>query len=561
MSTFAVWTCAACGTGNPAVTHCTRCGAARPAAGADRPPHPKSPTVPVVPAAPSAPPAPTFAPPAPRPAGPAPARAPIPGRASWTPHPPGSPLATDATRYLCTAVQLDGELAGKLIESVLEEPHRAVASSPGVDLVCVLRHALDARTRQTVVKAVLALISIALLASLGAPVLLLPLLLLAWAVILVERLTVFYGVLRPKLSRTAFDPAQAPAVNRARDAARLRLVADQDHRGNVTVHSGYEPFLGYGNLFDSWNFAVPVDRPADHHDDVLPFGLGELADQVSGAVASLGLPGVHVSERVFVNGADLAQDLDPALRALLLPLPEGRPVVSLPPHAVERLREDGSGRARPYLVATVSGWAADLVSTTAVRFSLSPAKDVLFVEGTALLLPPVDRRYHLVDHLLDRPTWRQLAALTAGSLAVTPGRLARSLLALVTAPRRLLDGFFKEQDQRRQIARSAFNYGARTSIRQLASDSHFQRYYQQIDRQMYSKIIERRTLDTLIDFLQDHRVDVSELRERQNIIYNGGIFASGNSRIDFVNSPVAAGAGSRIRTMVGRGPAEQRRER
>ncbi|MBO1419085.1 hypothetical protein, partial [Streptomyces sp. FH025] len=485
----------------------------------------------------------------------------------------------DATRYLCAAVQLDHELAKQAIESVFDEPHRAVASSPGVDLVCVLRYALAARSRQVTAKVLLTLIAIGLVASfvyqlgrtapatgsygpsLGLPPFTLPLLVLAWAVILIERLTAYYGVVRPRLSRSAFDPAQAPRAARPQDEARLGALAGQDHHGNVTVFSGYEPFIGYGRLIDSWNFTIPVDRPSEQADAVLPFSLAELATEVTGAVEALGLPGVEISERVFVSGADLAQGLNPTLRRLLLPRPDERPQVSLPPAVLDQLREDGSGRARPYLVTTVSGWGSEVVITTTVRFSLSPAKDALFVEGAALLLPPIDRRHHLVDHLLDRPTWRQLLAHAGRSLTAAPGQLVRCAFAVIAFPVNLLINADKRHEQLRQIAKSEFNYGARMSIRQTAAESKFHRYYQQIDREMYAKIVERRILDTLIDFLENHRVDVSELRERRSVIYNGGIFTSGNSRINFVNSSVAAGAGSRIRTLIGRGGTDRQKEK
>lgn len=570
-----MWTCSVCGTAcSPSTARCPGCGAGPGATG----PGPLAPPGPILPGpAKTAPPmAPTFAP-----MPPATGAVATPATSSsWTtpphpgPHQPAPPLATDATRYLCAAVQLEGDLAGRAIESVLKEPHRAVASSPGVDLVCVLRYALAARARQTTAQVLLALTAVALVAAfayqplsdpatsvipLPLPPLALPLLAVAWGVVLVERLITFYGVLRPKLRRGAFDPAQAPRA-RPQDETLLSRLAAEDQRGNVSVFAGYEPFLGYGRQLNSWNFTVAVDRPGEPFDHVVPFTLKTLDTEVMTAVTGLGLPGVEVSERVFVNGADLAQDLDQALRPLLLPRPQGRPQIALDPAVLDRLRADGSGRARPYLVTTVAGWNSELVATTTVRFSLSPARDQLFVEGATSLLPPLHRRYHQVDHLLDRPTWWQLLALLRSSAGAVPLRLPAApfkLLALVTgqlADRR------KERDQLRQIALGAFNYGAALSLRETASDPQFHRYFQQIDSQMYSKIVERRVLDTLTDFLADHQVDVSELRERQSVIYNGGVFTSGNATVNFVNSAVAAGAASRIMTRAGRAPAGGRRE-
>ncbi|WP_316521995.1 hypothetical protein [Kitasatospora brasiliensis] len=543
MSTFDTWTCSACGLENPPGMPCTGCRAG---------PGTHS--------------------------GPAPA---VRGR------PPQR--ATDATRYLCAAVQMDSALARRAIGSVLGEPRRAVASSPDVDLACVLRYAVFARARHTTAKVLLALIAACIVASFflhpfehsappaptpvydypggyavpepdtglpfGLPIVLLPLLVVAWAVVLVEQLTAYFGVIKPRLSRAVFDPAQAPPAARPQEEARLRALAGQDHEGNVTVFSGFEPFLGYGRLLNTWNFTIPVDRPSEHTDRVLPFSIAELTAEITRAVESLGLPEVNVSERIFVSGADLALGLDPAVRRILLPRPTERPHTDLPANVVDRLREDGTARARPYLVTTVSGWGSEVVTTSTVRFGLSPAKDLLFVEGASSMLPPVKEAYHLVDHLLDRPTWRQLATLARISLTSMPGRMLRGTGFVLLLPFAPFSAWLANGDQLRQIRFSAFNYGSLTSIRQLAADTKFHRYYQQIDHQMYTKVVERRTLDTLIDFLENHQVDISELRERQSVIYNGGIFTSGNASISFVNSPVAAGAGSKVRAMLApRGP-------
>ncbi len=58
------------------------------------------------------------------------------------------PAQRGVTRYLCCAVQLDASLAQRAVEEIVEEPRRAVASSPGVDLPVVLAYALAARQRQ-----------------------------------------------------------------------------------------------------------------------------------------------------------------------------------------------------------------------------------------------------------------------------------------------------------------------------------------------------------------------------------------------------------------------------
>jgi hypothetical protein len=471
---------------------------------------------------------------------------------------PAQSVATAATRYLCVAVQLDKTLADKAIGSVLEEPHRAAASSPGVDLVCVLRYALAAQARQAVTLFLAMLVGWSILAlfffrpdPLTMLILLLVLLVFLWVVLLTERLIMFYGVIKPRLNRSAFDPGKAPRAQPAEEAKLVRLTAQDQPGGNVSVFSGYEPFLGHGKLIDSWNFTIPVDRPADQFDRVIPFDVKELTADVGAAVASLGLPGVATTERVFVNGADLAQGLDPGLRQVLLPAPDGYPSTSVSKAVIARLREDGYGRARPYLVTTVSGWDSEIVTTSTIRFSLSPAHDLLFIEGAVSLLPPVREAYHRVDHLLDRPTWRQLLGLAMNAAGQMIPKLPIGMLLPITAPIALLNQWLKKREQRRLIAQGAFNYGAELSVREEAADPKYHRYFQKIDHQMSTKIVERRTMDAITDFLRDHQVDLAELQARQNVIYNGGVFTSGNAQVNFVNSSVAAGVGAKALALVG----------
>ena len=54
------------------------------------------------------------------------------------------------TRYLSAAVNFDSGLATAVIDHILEEPYRAIASTPGVDLVTVLKYALAANRRRVI---------------------------------------------------------------------------------------------------------------------------------------------------------------------------------------------------------------------------------------------------------------------------------------------------------------------------------------------------------------------------------------------------------------------------
>jgi hypothetical protein len=55
---------------------------------------------------------------------------------------------SSATRYLCVGAQIDGAFADRVIREVLEQPYRAVAPSFGLNMVPIVVHALNGRSRR-----------------------------------------------------------------------------------------------------------------------------------------------------------------------------------------------------------------------------------------------------------------------------------------------------------------------------------------------------------------------------------------------------------------------------
>jgi len=84
----------------------------------------------------------------------------------------------------------------------------------------------------------------------------------------------------------------------------------------------------------------------------------------------------------------------------------------------------------------------------------------------------------------------------------------------------------------------AYDYGARTSVRELAADPRYHNYFQMQDAGRHLKITEQHILFTILDFLDEHNIDTTELRNNQivmllnqGIIQSGGISIVGNQAI------------------------------
>lgn len=453
---------------------------------------------------------------------------------------------TDATRYLCAALQLDARLNDKALQSLLDEKYRTVVSSPGVDLVTVLKYGLAARRRQRIRD-----VLIVLLALLGLGILFsedpewLPLVLFsAWAVMFIESLSTHYRVLSAQLRREIFNPAKAPDPP-GQHAERLGEIARAD-RGNLTVFAGYAPFAGYGTTIGTWSFTLNVAKAVEGT-SVVEFTGHELHDFVADSVSGLDLPGVLVEDRVFVSGLDLLHDLEPPVRRQILPRKLAVPVPRLDPAVVAGLRDRPESRARPYLTVRVVGWNGDLVVTMFLRFVLSPQKDLLFVEANYSLLPPVKRRYQQVDQLLRSPSPRQLGRLAGLSLIKLVPTLFEGVQRIAGALVSPLAQAAKALREQREITQDGtFDYGATMGLRETAADTKYHRYFQQLDKEMYAKIAERRVMDALKEFLADHNVDTSELDERQTTILNNGVYVTGQGKLTATS--VAAGIGALAKT-------------
>ncbi|MFE0374432.1 hypothetical protein ACFW1M_02380 [Streptomyces inhibens] len=455
---------------------------------------------------------------------------------------PPPPTRYDVTRYLCAAMHTDIALARKAVARIMNEPRRAAASSPGVDLGCVLRHALAARSRQEHRDVVLALLLLGVLITLPLTfgVSLLLGLLAAWVIVAAELLSVHYGVVSRQLKRENFDPNHAPRPPNTQDTARLEAIELRD-RGNVVVSSRFAPFVGHGDTYSTWSFALNTARP-ESGKQVIPFTIHELNEHISARVGALQLPGMNIADVLLVNGADLLFGIDGRTRAEVLRNLAGPPGAQVSAALLRELREGGKGRARPYLAIRVTGWSGELVNTLFLRCALLPDREIAFIEGSSCLLAPVRERYRAVDSLLDAPTFRQWCRLVGQAGLRTPILLFSAPFSVAGA---LFAPLFERRKQRRQergIRSHSFNYGPEFSLREAASDRLYYRYFQMLDRELYAKTIEHRVLDALVEFMENHNIDSSDLIQRQTTIYNSGLFAGRD--ISVTRSSIQAGSGT-----------------
>ncbi|MEO6091056.1 MAG: hypothetical protein ABIQ18_48925 [Umezawaea sp.] len=329
-----------------------------------------------------------------------------------------------------------------------------------------------------------------------------------------------------ELTRAAFRPDAAPPLPPGQAWLSDRLAAiDEAERGNVTIYDGFTPFIGHGPLVSTWSFALPSLRRDADVDAVVPLDTVELIAHVRDRLAGIGLgpdelPGLFLTERAFVSGNALT--MHPAL----LPQRDLAPQQHLLGEDLARLAVRPHGSARHYLCAQVPSWGGEVVASTFLHFSTDGR--MLYLQCDRTVLGPLWQQYHDVDRISP--------VLTAGAIGRLLARAASGVSKAV--PRALVHvvrdlNFRWSWERHRTVERAiaqqdlGYNYGARFSVREEATDANYHNYFQKTDAAKHLKLIERHVLAALLDFLDERGVDTTEFRNRQMTILNQGIIQTG----------------------------------
>jgi hypothetical protein len=82
-----------------------------------------------------------------------------------------------------------------------------------------------------------------------------------------------------------------------------------------------------------------------------------------------------------------------------------------------------------------------------------------------------------------------------------------------------------------------------TEHRSVHGRPRYQRYFQELDKALYAKVLEKRLLHAIVEFLDSRGIDTSEFNERKQTIENHGVYVADGGT--FTADSVAAGQGAR----------------
>jgi hypothetical protein len=167
----------------------------------------------------------------------------------------------------------------------------------------------------------------------------------------------------------------------------------------------------------------------------------------------------------------------------------------------------------------------------------------LFIEINRFLLTPLSADYRQAD-MTTQPRVAEWVALVLKSAVMGPLYAIGSVFVLLGRFNEGVTKLFraKERARRREIeCNPLFNYGAESSLRNTFSSDSFSHYFQKLDGDFYTKVLEHQILDGIVEFLDEHNIDTSEIRERRTTILNSGVIVQGG---DVKAESLAVGAGA-----------------
>ncbi len=456
-------------------------------------------------------------------------------------------MQTDITRQASASAYMNSSFREKIFAFV-KEPYLAVVDSYGINTSELLKHIFNARRIDRSYYQILFLPSLFLWGviifafisegEISVEGLLVGLVafIIAYAIALTKDLNQ-KSFLRNNLYKNTYNPDFEYKKTNS------HLIKKFQNRvsGNLTVYSGYSPFVGSGIDVGGWSFVIDIDkgkRVMDKRLTPLDFDLSEIYSELDDEIESLNIPNITVTDKVFINGKKVRGNPN------LLPNILEHPVNNVSQEFIKEVMNENTKEARFYRVIQVTDWGGDLVLTAFLRFQKSCKS--LFVENNYYILPPISEEFKTVDSIKETSGFRHFVSRLIEMLLVTLGHSLLSIFKVLGYVNEVFSETFGGQEKATKkvvITSPDYDYGATTSIRESISQTLYSQHFQKLDKERYMKIIEKRIFNLICEFLDSKNIDTSEFKERETNILNQGVIVTGGN---LSGENIAVGKSSKI---------------
>lgn len=339
-------------------------------------------------------------------------------------------------------------------------------------------------------------------------------------------------------SRSKFNLDRATQLLNAAHDSKLDVgIGPCDQR--VLVFKDFDPFKFAGVPVGKWSFTVDVERPAQSASgaaEIHPVSCEEIEGAIKRELPGSGFGDLLVREIIATRGED----------AFILPMVSheaniNQPNVSLDGVAVSALAEKHPNLVRSYIMFHDIRWDGGLILTHIVRTVLKGK--IFYIETSRFVLAPPSKGFKGVDTTnLDNKKLSTKIGEFFGVAIVSPFVVIAetyNLLAFATLSRSI--NKIKKEYLESLQTNPMFNYGAADSTRREMTDAKFDHYSQKADLDFAVKAFDQTIVELVYKYMEDHGVDVSDLRNKVMTIYNSGIMVQGG---DVTAQAMAVGQGA-----------------
>ncbi|MEV6823567.1 hypothetical protein [Amycolatopsis sp. NPDC051102] len=333
------------------------------------------------------------------------------------------------------------------------------------------------------------------------------------------------AVQRPSPDRLSllFSP---PRLRRVLDRHRAGRVAESpDARVPLVVYRGRNPFVGAGTSVTPWSLALPLERLDGAGSSAEPLTTARFYEEVGKAVEELQrhaalspderLRDLHVEGMVFTPAEGLIDRVHEPVTTPYLARVSQPPAHYLPTEEAGRIYHRPREWARYYLCFQVETWNRELVLSAFLHAAVE--ESTLYIEWTPCVLLPIRQELRAGDTMTAdwwRPVWQGF--LRWLKLPVTgPGRFWAALKVIRPLPH---DGHTLNADR----------YGSARTLRELGAAEAARDYFQVVDAERYTKLLESRLVPAISKVLSDSGYSPASFERRvaavttNNVTIHGG---------------------------------------
>jgi hypothetical protein len=436
---------------------------------------------------------------------------------------------SEASRYYAAAAYSHGQFRQQVLKFVRHGFYRARTPEFGIDPAFIIRHCKLAE-RRALVRDALMLLAFLLVAHRP----------MAWllsdpdeaaGIINYFQTNLFWGaflamllLFAERLHTQYFIAARrfAPPAPESSNLVPTSPGGSQEEQQNLVVYGAYSPFVGSGYSVGSWSFSVNLERgktTLGQIEEPKPFTPEALMDFAAGRIGRLRVRGLQQREVLFVDG-QRARDYRADLYL------NGQPRLIVDASTIRKLQDVPLSGARAYRCVMVPDWGGEIV--VSVYFRCKKGESNLFVEACYFLLAPPKRDFFKVDESDPRIRVFPLVRLLGRSAVLAVPVLAMAGVHVCVAAAAPFAHWFERREINRGLRRNRrYNVGATTSIRELGMENYYRIYFQRLDKECHVKTTEQCLVDSIVEFLDQHCIDTSDLRDRASTILNNGVIVAG----------------------------------